>query len=305
MRKIGQAKRQVEIYSKSEVEKCSELLKYIYVNNDECFARVLNKATGKNKAYPINSLKEPIKLGKIMRSFGREDILFSLNPFRTMDRATRNNLFCINVIPVDIDYKKIKELKDLDPYQVIKLLEMDYFESKIPTPNFIEYGNQIRLIYSIETCYIPKFKDTVVTLARRVSEVFSEELKEYGAEKQSLESYFRMLGSINSKNGAEVKVFFYDDAVRYTLSELQELWLDELPKWYKRRKGRVQAPKKVVKLHNVYSLNCNRLRDFEKIQSYLNSIGETNLRSRLCFQYRNYTLIKIKYQNGELKSQEL
>ena len=185
---------------------------------------------------------------------------------------------------------------------MIKLLEMDYFESKIPTPNFIEYGNQIRLIYSIETCYIPKFIDNVVTLARRVSEVFSEELKEYGAEKQSLESYFRILGSINSKNGAEVKVFFYDDAVRYTLSELQELWLDELPKWYKRRNGRVQAPKKVVKLHNVYSLNCNRLRDFEKIQSYLNSIGATELRARLCFQYRNYTLIKIKYQQNNIRT---
>ncbi|MDU3513448.1 MAG: DNA-binding response regulator, partial [Clostridioides difficile] len=231
-------------------------------------------------------------------------ILFSLNPFRTMDRATRSNLFCINAIPVDVDYKKIKELKDLEPHQVIKLLEMDFFESKIPTPNFVEYGNQIRLIYSVETCYIPRFRDNVVTLARRISEVFSQELKEYGAEKQNLESYFRIPGSINTKNGAEIKVFSYDDAVIYTLSELQELWLDELPKWYKKRKGRVQAPRKVVKLHNVYSLNCNRLMDFEKIQSYLNSIGATELRARLCFQYRNYTLIKLKYQNGELKAED-
>ncbi|MFR3309008.1 MAG: hypothetical protein ACLTRM_15890, partial [Faecalibacillus intestinalis] len=77
-----------------------------------------------------------------------------------------------------------------------------------------------------------------------------------------------------------------------------------LPKWYKKRKGRVKAPKKVVKLHNVYSLNCNRLMDFEKIQSYLNSIGATELRARLCFQYRNYTLIKLKYQNGELKAED-
>lgn len=304
MRKIGQVIRQLERYSKSEVQECSELLQYIYVNNDECFVRVLNKATGKNKVYPINSLKDPMKLRQVINSFGREDILFSLNPFRTMDRATRNNLFCINAIPVDVDYKKIKELKDLEPYQVIKLLEMDFFESKIPTPNFIEYGNQIRLIYSVETCYIPKFKDNVVTLARRISEVFSQELKDYGAEKQNLESYFRLPGSINTKNGAEVKVFSYDDAVRYTLSELQELWLDELPKWYKKRKGRVQAPKKVVKLHNVYSLNSNRLMDFEKIQSHLNSIGVTELRARLCFQYRNYTLIKLKYQNGELKSED-
>ena len=299
-----QAVRELDRYSKSEIEECSELLKYIYVNNDECFVRILNKTTGKNKVYPTSSLKDPMKLRQVINSFGREDILFSLNPFRTMDRATRSNLFCINAIPVDVDYKKIKELKDLEPYQVIKLLEMDFFESKIPTPNFVEYGNQIRLIYSVETCYIPKFRDNVVTLARRISEVFSQELKEYGAEKQNLESYFRIPGSINTKNGAEIKVFSYDDSVRYTLSELQELWLDELPKWYKKRKGRVKAPKKVVKLHNVYSLNCNRLMDFEKIQSHLNSIGVTELRSRLCFLYRNYILIKNKYQNGELKSED-
>ena len=301
---MGQAARQTEIYTKSEIQECSEILQYIYFNNDECFVRVLNKITGKNKSYPINSLKDPIKLNKVVNSFGKEDILFSLNPFRTMDKATRSNLFCINAIPVDIDYKNIKELKELDPYQVIKLLEMDFFERRVPTPNFVEYGNQLRLIYSIETCYVPKFRDNVVTLARRISEVFAQELKELGAEKQNLESYFRIPGSINTKNGVKVKIYSYDESVRYTLSELQELWLDELPKWYKKRKGRVQAPRKVVKLHNVYSLNCNRLMDFEKIQSHLNSIGVTELRARLCFQYRNYTLIKLKYQNGELKAED-
>uniref|UniRef100_UPI003AB881F9 hypothetical protein n=1 Tax=Intestinibacter sp. TaxID=1965304 RepID=UPI003AB881F9 len=48
----------------------------------------------------------------------------------------------------------------------------------------------------------------------------------------------------------------------------------------------------------------NRLMDFEKIQSHLNSIGVTELRSRLCFLYRNYILIKNKYQNGELKAED-
>ena len=301
---MGEALKQLERYSKLEIEKCSELLQYIYVNDDECFVRALNKQTGKNKAYPINSLKEPMKLNQILNSLGKEDVFLSLNPFRTMAKSTRDNLFCINAIAVDIDYKQIKRLKELEPYQVIKLLEMDFFDIRIPTPNFIEYGNQVRLIYSVETCYIPRFRDNVVTLARRISEMFSQELKEYGAEKQNLESYFRIPGSINTKNGAEIKVFSYDDSVRYTLSELQELWLDELPKWYKKRKGRVQAPRKVVKLHNVYSLNCNRLMDFEKIQSHLNSIGVTELRARLCFQYRNYTLIKLKYQNGELKAED-
>ena len=82
-----QAVRELDRYSKSEIEECSELLKYIYVNNDECFVRVLNKTTGKNKVYPTSSLKDPMKLRQVINSFGREDILFSLNPFRTMEGA--------------------------------------------------------------------------------------------------------------------------------------------------------------------------------------------------------------------------
>lgn len=293
-----------ERYNKTKIKECSEILQYIYLNNDECFVRVLNKQTGKNKSYPINALKDPIKLRQIAKSYGEEDIMLSLNPFRTMGNATRKNLFCINAIAVDVDYRNVKAFKDLEPENVIKLLEMDFFGSRIPIPNLIEYGYQIRLIYGVETCYIPKKRDNVVTLARRISEVFAKELKDYGAEKQNLESYFRLPGSINSKNDSEVSMIFYDDSIRYTLNELQELWLDELPKWYKRRKGRKQAPKKVVKLHNIYSFNCNRLRDFEKIQRYINDIGVLELRAKLCFQYRNYTLIKLKYQNGKLNPQD-
>ena len=49
-----QAVRELDRYSKSEIEECSELLQYIYVNDDECFVRVLNKSTGKNKVYGNN-----------------------------------------------------------------------------------------------------------------------------------------------------------------------------------------------------------------------------------------------------------
>ncbi|ELC8368283.1 DNA-binding response regulator [Clostridium perfringens] len=218
-----------------------------------------------------------------------------------MESGTNRNLFCINCIAVDVDYKKIKELKELDPVQIINLLELDFFDIKIPTPNLIEYGNQVRLIYKLhETVYIPKFRDNVKVLARRISEVFAKELKDFGAEKQNLESYFRFPGSINSKNDSSVRIFKYDESIEYTLRELQELWLDELPKWWKRKKGRNKTPKKVVKLHNVYSLNCNRLLDFEKIQQFLNANEMNDLRARLCFLYRNYVLVKLKYQNGEL-----
>lgn len=45
----------------------------------------------------------------------------------------------------------------------------------------------------------------MVILARRISEVFSQELKEYGAEMQNLETYFRVPGSINSKMEQRLK----------------------------------------------------------------------------------------------------
>nr|WP_287567431.1 DNA-binding response regulator [Paeniclostridium sp.] len=291
-------------YNRQSVKEITELFTYIYVNNDECFVRVLNKGRGMTKSYPISVLKDPIKVNAIFNSLGKEDIFVSLNTFRTMRSGTRNNLFCINAIAVDVDYKNKKVFKDLDPKQIINLLELDIFDQAIPMPNLIEYGNQIRLIYTVEPCYIPKDRDNVVVLAQRISEVFADELKDYGAEKQNLESYYRVPQSTNSKNGAEINFLAYDNTIRYTLRELQELWLDELPKWYKRRKGRTKDKKKVVKLHNVYTLNCNRIRDLEKIQAHLNSIGETNLRARLCFLYRNFYLIKEKYQKGSLTKED-
>lgn len=297
--------RKEEKIVKTSIKNLRELLEDIYINKEECYSRILCKSTNKYKTYPINSLKDGIKLNKILKQnqFDNIDMFLNLNPFKTFKSAVKNNLFCINTIAVDVDYKNIKEFKELVPEQVIKLLEMDYFNIRIPAPSLIEYGNQIRLIYLIETCYIPKHNKSVVTLAERISTVFAEELKEFGAEKQNLESYFRIPGSINSKNNEIVKMYFYDNAIRYTLKELQELWMDELPKWYKdfkkRKKGRKKA-NNITKLHNVYALNSNRIRDFYKLQEYLNSKEIDDYRVRLCFQIRNYTLIKIKYQNGKL-----
>ena len=265
---------------------------------------MLEKNRGQVKSYPISAFKNDIKVNKILNSKEKEDLFISLNPFRTMKSGARNNLFCINAIAVDVDYKKKRIFKDLEPFQAIKLLEDDFFDKRIPTPTYIEYGNQIRLIYCIETCYIPKHRDNVLILARRISEVFAEELKDFGAEKQNIESYIRVPNSINSKNGATVKIFKYENSIRYTLRELQELWLEELPKWYKRKKGRVKANNKVVKLHNVFTLNKGRLRDLEKIQEWLNEIGQTDLRVRMNFLYRNYTLVLIKYQNGKLTEED-
>ncbi|XZJ52603.1 hypothetical protein ACSXDG_15880 (plasmid) [Clostridium perfringens] len=76
-------------YNKQSVKEITELFTYIYVNNDECFIRVLNKGKGMTKAYPISALKDPIKVNAIFNSLGKEDIFVSLNTFRTMRSGTK------------------------------------------------------------------------------------------------------------------------------------------------------------------------------------------------------------------------
>ena len=278
----------------------------MYPNDDDCFVSILNKQTGENRAYNVRSLKDKSKLKNILNHFGKEDIYMSLNTFRTMRGRARSDLLTVSKIPVDIDYKKIPELKDLKDWQIINMLKEDYFDQKIPTPSHIEKGNQIRLIYDVVVCYLPKYKRNLATLCTRICEVFAERLKEFGAEKQNIESYARVPTSINTKSGDIVHLVKCDDSIVYTVGELQELWLDEIPSWYKKRKGKVKASKnnKVIKLHNMYSFNLNRLRDLEKIQAHINKSGRMNYRARLCFLYRNFVLVQIKYQKGELKEED-
>ncbi len=291
-------------YTDEEIEEVYKTINLIYPNNDNCYVGMISKKNGVFKSYNVRSLKDKDKLRNILNYLGKEDIYMSLNTFRTMKERTRRNIFSISILPVDVDYKKIKAFKDLEKFQIIQILKDEIFDKRIPTPTYIEIGNNIRLIYSVETCYCPKDRDNLKILCTRICEVFAKELKEYGAEKQNIESYMRIPTSINSRNGAKVELIPCEDTIIYTVRELQELWLDELPKWYKRKKGRVKANNKVVKIHNVYVLNSNRLRDLEKIQEYINLTGKMDYRARLCFLYRNFILVKIKYQNGELKEED-
>lgn len=291
-------------YTDEEIDEVHQTINLIYPNNDNCYVGMISKKSGLFKSYNVRSLKDKDKLRNILNYLGKEDIYMSLNTFRTMKERTRRNIFSISILPVDVDYKKIKAFKDLEKFQIIQILKDEIFEKRIPTPTYIEVGNNIRLIYSVETCYCPKDRDNLKILCTRICEVFAKELKEYGAEKQNIESYMRIPTSINSRNGAKVELIPCDDAIIYTVRELQELWLDEVPKWHKRKKGRVKANNKVVKIHNVYVLNSNRLRDLEKIQEYINLTGKMDYRARLCFLYRNFILVKIKYQNGELKEED-
>ena len=122
----------------------------------------------------------------------------------------------------------------------------------------------------------------IIKVYNLVSNEIAGRLKEYGATAQAATSYGRLEGSINSKNGAKIRNILFSPKV-YTLRELQT---DLLPPWEKAiRKANRNG--KVVKFRNEYTLNLDRLKDFETLQS----IREEGYREILCYLYRNYCLL--------------
>lgn len=287
-------------FTTKEVEDILKYFKELYPQSEDCFVKIFSKSTKEFKFYNIHSLKEIGKLKNILNSFGKNDLMISANTFRTMERATEGNLFSINTICVDVDYKKSPYYKDLPPLHVVQLMEYDFFNHEIPYPNYIEYGNQIRLIYKLsEPVYLPKGKINARVLCNRVSETFSDILKEdYCSEVQKAEKFIRVPYSINTKTLDEVNVIHYNDET-YTLNDLQEMWINDLPDWYGKWKNKKASKSKKVKPFNSLEFNKKRLNDFKRIQYYLNSNDIKDLRKRLCFLYHNYSLLVYKEQSNK------
>ena len=266
----------------------------LYSHKEHSYIKLFNKHENTYKFYDINSLKNINKLKSILNSFNNKDLFISANTFKTKDKATASNIFAINTISVDIDYKKKAEFKELKPEQIINLLELDYFGQTIAEPTYIEYGNQIRLIYILDdTVYVPKGKPASRILCDRISEVFAKELIDFGAEIQKSEKFLRVPYSINNKTGDIVYIKRYSD-YKYSLSELQEFWLDELPEWYDRWSLKKRKKTKAKPKFNINNFNKQRLADFEKIQEYINNSNYIDCRKRLCFLYHNYSLLVLK-----------
>ena len=288
-------KPQIMEFTRNEVDEIQRYLLNLFPQQESCFIKIFSKKTKEFKFYPVQTLREVGKLQNILNHFEKEDLMISANTFKTMDRATETNLFSINTIYVDVDYKKLEWCKNLPPEHIIKFLELDYFDVKIPKPNYIEYSNQLRLIYVLsEPVYLPKRSVQARTLCNRISEQFTEVLRaEFHSELQKVEKFIRVPYGVNTKGFQPVQILAYNNS-KYPLKDLQEFWVDELPEWYTKWKLNQNKKEKKVPKHNILKFNQRRLTDFKKIQDYLNSKNETDLRHRLCFLYHNYSLLVYK-----------
>lgn len=278
-------------FSNEEVLEQLELFKNIFDVEEDAYLNIRCRATGEYYAYNIKSVFDVEKLTNILNSnkfSTKDDLMYSLNLFTNMKRLSSENIFTLFSIAIDVDFTETKKYENKKPRDIIKILEKNEFGITIPTPNIIEYSNNIRLIYTFEKVYSTKAANN---LASRIARLIGERLADYKGKGQPITTYGRVVGSVNSKNNKAVKVM-YLDVNKYTLSELKEFTVP-LDEWRAEHKAK---SRKVINLGANFATtakfrknNLNRIDDFFKIQEFYNF--DCDGRRFMCYQVRNHAII--------------
>jgi hypothetical protein len=217
---------------------------------------------------------KPEELAESLTEWLGEDVFFSQNTFYKPQRRIEN-LRQLKALYVDLDFY----LFNYHPYWVLDKLEHEYYKQVIPEPNIIIFSGQgIVLIWLLEP--VP-YK--ALPLWQAVQDYFLNQLKDLGGDSKAADAarVFRLAGTINSKNDAEVHAEYRHD-YRYELRQLQFDYLPELEEKKKKTKGRKS---KVVRVHAVRSLHYARILDLDKLVE-LREYDVYGHRELFCFLYR-------------------
>lgn len=278
-------------FSKAEVLKQLELFKKMFDAEEDAYINIRCRSTGEYYAYNIKSLFDEDKLYNVLNSSRfstKNDLMYSLNLFNNMKRLSTENIFTLFSIAIDVDFTEVRKYSDKKPKDIIKILEKTEFGKTIPTPNIVEYSNNLRLIYIFDKVYNTKSSSY---LASRIARLIGERLADYKGKGQPVTTYGRIVGSINSKNNKSVKVM-YLDVNKYTLAKLKE-FTKPLQEWRAEHKA---GSRKVInlgenfkKLARYTKNNLARIDDFFKIQEFYNF--DPDGKRFMCFQVRNHAII--------------
>ena len=223
-----------------------------------------------------------------LKSLPRKNLAITPNSFacgRAMNR--KENLFCANVLALDLDFDETQ----YDWKKVFWFLMKDEFNKSIPTPNFIEHGHRMRLIWVLsEPIRFKKEKYSLLGMIETMLTKWANRLREYGAEYQSPNKYIRLPFSINTKDGSQVQVECVSKE-QWTLQDMIDEFLPDLPKGYVKKGIKHQKRKSFSRGLHMKEYNRFRLEDLKTVQAYYNTMEETGHREKLCFLYRNHCLL--------------
>jgi hypothetical protein len=261
----------------SNLEKLETAQKHVlfhHSNADGWITIAKKQKDGKFKQYHY----QPEELAEELSNWLGEDVYFSQNTFYKPQRQIEN-IRQLRSLYIDLDFY----LFNYDPSWVLHKLEHEFFEKTIPEPNVIIFSGQgIVLIWLIDP--VP-YK--ALPLWQSVQNYLLSELSPLGGESKATDAarIFRIAGSINTKNGAEVKAQFRH-AYRYILRDIQHDYLPELnDEIVPPKKKKLGRKKKVAQLFNVYRLHHARLLDLVKLVE-LRHYDVGGYRETICFLYR-------------------
>lgn len=231
----------------------------------------------------------PDELSAILSKWIGEDVYFSQNTFYRPQRRVED-VRQLRAVYVDVDHY----LLNLAPDWVIGNMEARLFGQAVPDPNLIIHsGRGFVVVWFLEP--VPGKK--ALPLWQAVEKHFASHFRELGGDTKATDAarVFRIAGSTNSKNGAEVVVQYRHD-YRYELRQLQTDYLPDLePK--RQRKGR---PSRIAHLYNIHRLYHARLCDLSKLVELRggNMIG---YRETVCFLYRYWSCCYIEDESEALR----
>lgn len=207
-----------------------------------------------------------------------EDVYFSQNTFYKPSRKIEN-IRQLRSLYIDVDFY----LLNYEPSWVIGKLEHEFFGELLPEPNILIFsGRGIVLIWLLDP--VPS---QALPLWQAIQNHFLALLKELGGDEKAADAarVFRIAGSVNSKNGVEVKAEYRHD-YRYQLRDIQYEYLPDLtPEIKKDKKKKRGRKKKVANLFNTYRLHHARILDLVKLVE-LRDYNVDGYREIICFLYR-------------------
>lgn len=285
-----------EKFTKEQVREQLELFKRIFDDDDDAHDSYVNircRTTGEYYAYNVKSILTEYKLYNILNSdrfSTKNDLMYTLNLFNNMKRLNEDNIFTLFTIAIDVDFKETKKYANKKPKDIIKILEKTEFGKTIPTPNIIEYSNNLRLIYTFNKVY-KTYK--ACNLVKKIARVIGERLSDFHANAQPLSTYGRIICSNNSKTNDTVKVM-YLNVEKYKLLNLANNVLEPLSSW--RPEYKTKTKRKVIDLSTNFKgqaryakNNQKRIDDFFRIQKFYNY--NCDGRRFMCFQVRNHAIL--------------
>lgn len=191
------------------------------------------------------------------------DVYYTPNTFSSPIRRTREYLWQLHRLYIDIDHKKGSRY--IDSYEIVLAIEELVEKKIIPKPTeYIYSGRGIHVYWDINNCHV-----MLIDLWEKIEDHLYYSIKELeknidniSVDKRATTPtiLLRLPNTINSRNNEKCYSMYKDDSTSYNIFDLKKDYI--IPK---RKKKRNINKLTYLPTKNLYTLNASRLIDFEKI----------------------------------------